>query len=81
MTVLNFFRRKQGKPDTPSTEAQSKPTSAETTPSLAPVNFLDIDISPGDPFLAYCQSVGNVIEVDRLDLDSPALHVAQLPKS
>jgi serine phosphatase RsbU (regulator of sigma subunit) len=32
-----------------------------------------IEIAPNDPILAYLASVSGVVEVDRLDLDSPAL--------
>ena len=32
-----------------------------------------VDISPGDPILAYFQSSTGVVEIDRIALDSPAL--------
>jgi serine phosphatase RsbU (regulator of sigma subunit)/anti-sigma regulatory factor (Ser/Thr protein kinase) len=33
----------------------------------------DIRIAPSDPFVAYCQSVNGLVEIDKLRLDSPAL--------
>jgi serine phosphatase RsbU (regulator of sigma subunit)/anti-sigma regulatory factor (Ser/Thr protein kinase) len=33
----------------------------------------DIHIAPSDPFIAYCQSVNGLVEIDKLRLDSPAL--------
>jgi serine phosphatase RsbU (regulator of sigma subunit) len=33
----------------------------------------ELDIAPDDPILAYLTSVSGVVEVERLDLDSPAL--------
>jgi GAF domain-containing protein len=33
----------------------------------------DIRIAPNDPFVAYCQSVNGLVEIDKLRLDSPAL--------
>ena len=32
-----------------------------------------VDIAPNDPLIAYLQSAGGVIELDRLELDSPAV--------
>ncbi len=34
---------------------------------------LDLDIAPGDPLLAYLVNVSGVVEIDRVNLDSPAL--------
>src|ERR687893_1548744 len=33
----------------------------------------ELEIAPNDPILAYLASVSGVVEVDKLDLDSPAL--------
>src|ERR671912_2711187 len=33
----------------------------------------ELDIAPNDPILAYLVSVSGVVEIDKLDLDSPAL--------
>src|SRR3990172_5034893 len=53
---------------------------AEPAPkvTLAPlpegrVSTLEVDIPPTDPLLAYILSSPGVIEVDRLNLDSPTL--------
>ena len=42
---------------------------AEPPPQAAP----ELDIAPNDPILAYLAGVSGVVEVDKLDLDSPAL--------
>jgi len=34
---------------------------------------LDLDIAPDDPLLAYLVNVSGVVEIDRVNLDSPAL--------
>jgi len=34
---------------------------------------LDLDIAPNDPLIAYCQQVAGAVDVETLDLDSPAL--------
>jgi serine phosphatase RsbU (regulator of sigma subunit)/anti-sigma regulatory factor (Ser/Thr protein kinase) len=40
------------------------------TPTVEPPTF---EIAPNDPLLAYLQSAGGAVEVDRLELDSPAV--------
>src|SRR5262245_49594858 len=32
-----------------------------------------VEIAPNDPLIAYLQSAGGVVEVDRLELESPAV--------
>jgi serine phosphatase RsbU (regulator of sigma subunit)/anti-sigma regulatory factor (Ser/Thr protein kinase) len=39
----------------------------------APIQSLDLDLNPSDPLMAYLLSVSGVVEIDRLNLDSPAL--------
>jgi serine phosphatase RsbU (regulator of sigma subunit)/anti-sigma regulatory factor (Ser/Thr protein kinase) len=34
---------------------------------------LELDVAPNDPLIAYCQQAGGVVDVDVLELDSPAL--------
>ena len=41
--------------------------------AAAPVAAPTVEIAPYDPLVAYLQSARGVVEVDRLDLDSPAL--------
>ncbi|MDP9220501.1 MAG: PP2C family protein-serine/threonine phosphatase [Actinomycetota bacterium] len=54
-----------------------KPTEPAATGSAAPVppagSDLDLDIAPNDPLIAYCQQVAGAVDVEGLDLDSPAL--------
>src|SRR5829696_7636759 len=59
----NLLRRDGGK--TP----EETPTVAEVPRQEAP----ELQIAPNDPILAYLTSVSGVVEVERLELDSPAL--------
>src|SRR5215213_5229337 len=60
----NLFRRDGGEvPEGP-------PAVAERTPQTAAP---ELEIEPNDPILAYLTSVSGVVEVERIDLDSPAL--------
>ncbi|CAN5139323.1 hypothetical protein BH18ACT10_BH18ACT10_12460 [soil metagenome] len=61
----NMFRR-GGKPQTPEAEVE---VSEERAVPEAP----RIDIAPDDPILAYLAGVSGVVEVEKLNLDSPAL--------
>jgi serine phosphatase RsbU (regulator of sigma subunit) len=65
----NIFRRdgrKAAAPEVPTQEGAREDVAASAE---AP----QIEIAPNDPILAYLASVSGVVEVDRLDLDSPAL--------
>ena len=35
---------------------------------------LQLDVAPDDPLIAFCQQAGGAVDVERLELDSPALH-------
>lgn len=59
-----MFRREDEAPVITVTEAPEAVTTVE-----AP----EIEIAPNDPIIAYLASVSGVVEVERLDLDSPAL--------
>jgi serine phosphatase RsbU (regulator of sigma subunit) len=48
---------------------EETPAVAEAPPQAAP----ELDIAPNDPILAYLASVSGVVEIEKLDLDSPAL--------
>ena len=61
----NMFRR-GGKPQAPEAEVE---VSEERAVPEAP----QIDIAPDDPILAYLAGVSGVVEVEKLNLDSPAL--------
>jgi serine phosphatase RsbU (regulator of sigma subunit) len=60
----NLFRRDGGKP------SEEAPAVAETPQQVAAP---ELEIAPNDPILAYLASVSGVVEVEKLDLDSPAL--------
>ncbi|HEV2742881.1 MAG TPA: GAF domain-containing SpoIIE family protein phosphatase, partial [Rubrobacter sp.] len=49
--------------------AEETPAVADAPRQAAP----ELDIAPNDPILAYVAGVSGVVEVDKLDLDSPAL--------
>lgn len=52
-------------------------TAVSPTPEPQPVTQIlniQLDIAPHDPLLAYVQNSRGVIEMERLNLDSPALH-------
>ena len=41
----------------------------------------EIEIAPNDPIVAYFASASGVVEIDKLDLDSPALKAMKAPTS
>src|ERR687894_3096818 len=53
------------------------PKASEETPSVVEPSLQvatpELEIAPNDPILAYLASVSGVVEVEKLDLDSPAL--------
>jgi serine phosphatase RsbU (regulator of sigma subunit) len=60
----NLLRRDGGKK-----APEETPAVSEAPPQAAP----ELDIAPNDPILAYLASVSGVVEIEKLDLDSPAL--------
>ena len=66
ITLTRTFRRFLG-----------RPAAVEPAPQrAAPRKLLEtppVDIAPGDPLLTYFQQASGAVEIDRLDLDSPAL--------
>jgi serine phosphatase RsbU (regulator of sigma subunit) len=52
-------------------EESGKPV--EDTVRESPVEAPEIEIAPNDPILAYLTSVSGVVEIERVQLDSPAL--------
>ncbi len=62
-SVLRRNRRKPEKPVVPVEEALPE----------KPVEAPEIEIPPNDPVLAYFASVSGVVEIERVELDSPAL--------
>jgi serine phosphatase RsbU (regulator of sigma subunit) len=61
----NLFRRHGRKAPGPETPAVAEPSRQIEAP--------DLEIAPNDPILAYLTNVSGVVEVEKLDLDSPAL--------
>ncbi len=50
------------------------PTTEETLPASIDVQAVDpVDIAPGDPLLAYLQEVARPVELQKVELESPAL--------
>jgi serine phosphatase RsbU (regulator of sigma subunit) len=62
----SLFRRDGDKGPGPEAPAVAEPSSVQVA---AP----DLAIAPDDPILAYLANASGVVEVDKLDLDSPAL--------
>ena len=62
----NMFRRDGGKPGAPE-------AAVEVAEERAMPEAPQIEIAPDDPILAYLASVSGVVEVEKLNLDSPAL--------
>src|SRR5687768_4465055 len=59
-----FRRRLRGRPEPAERSAVAPAPAAEPAP---------IDIAPNDPLLAYLQSASGAVDVQALELDSPAL--------
>ena len=59
-----FTRRGKGEP---------RPVEAPVTEHPHPAVGPALEIAPNDPIIPYFQSTSNVVEIERLDLDSPAL--------
>src|SRR5215218_4177858 len=57
--------RRRAKAEAGARTAARTPLSAEQVP---------VEIAPNDPLLAYLQGAGQAVDVDALELDSPALH-------
>jgi serine phosphatase RsbU (regulator of sigma subunit)/anti-sigma regulatory factor (Ser/Thr protein kinase) len=73
MSALNRRLRRRlrrgGGHDAPPAEPEAtRPRGIEVSPAPAPV-----EIGPNDPLLAYLQSATGAVEIDALELDSPAL--------
>ena len=63
--LTRMFRRRRGASD-----PLEQGTAAEAAPADEPA---PIDIAPNDPLLAYLQSASGAVDVQALELDSPAL--------
>lgn len=50
-----------------------KPAPVPDAPKPLPGTLLTLDLPPNDPLVAYFQSTPGVVELDKLNLDSPAL--------
>ena len=69
MTTITALRRRfLGRASSRPASARATVTVPDTTTDVAPV-----DIGPNDPLLAYLQSATGVVDVEELELQSPAL--------
>jgi serine phosphatase RsbU (regulator of sigma subunit)/anti-sigma regulatory factor (Ser/Thr protein kinase) len=66
--MKNWF--KKGSKTEPQAAVKSEQRE-ETPPSVITI---DLDMRPDDPFMAYLLGANGVVEIERLKLDSPALH-------
>jgi serine phosphatase RsbU (regulator of sigma subunit)/anti-sigma regulatory factor (Ser/Thr protein kinase) len=65
------FRRRllrRGRADAAAAGAEQRPVQPDAPPEQAPV-----EIAPNDPLLAYFQAAGGAVDIEELELDSPAL--------
>jgi serine phosphatase RsbU (regulator of sigma subunit) len=62
----SFFRRDGSKTPGPEAPAVAEPTTPQ-------VEAPELEIAPNDPILAYLANASGVVEVEKLELDSPAL--------
>jgi serine phosphatase RsbU (regulator of sigma subunit)/anti-sigma regulatory factor (Ser/Thr protein kinase) len=65
------FRRRllrRGRGDAAAAGAERRPAQPDAPPEQAPV-----EIAPNDPLLAYFQAAGEAVDIEELELDSPAL--------
>src|SRR5919106_1794058 len=61
-----FLRRGRG--DADADGAEQRPAQPDAPPEQSPV-----EIAPNDPLLAYFQAAGEAVDIEELELDSPAL--------
>ena len=71
-TLRRVIRRRDGGIETAPEPGLAVPDDAATLVEAAPA----VDIAPNDPLLAYLQTAGGAVELDRLELDSPAVERA-----
>ncbi|UCC53390.1 MAG: SpoIIE family protein phosphatase, partial [Anaerolineaceae bacterium] len=69
-TLQGIWRNLRGQKD----EVDKGDAVAAAPQSAPPIATLDLEIAPNDPLLAYVQHVTGVLEVDKLQMDSPALN-------
>lgn len=69
-TRPNFFQRILGRGTPAEVE---KPVPLPDAPKPLPGTLLTLDLPPNDPLVAYFSSQPGVVELDKLNLDSPAL--------
>jgi serine phosphatase RsbU (regulator of sigma subunit)/anti-sigma regulatory factor (Ser/Thr protein kinase) len=65
----NFFQRLFGGKGTEAV----KPEPVSDAPTPLPGTLLTLDLPPNDPLVAYFSTTPGVVELDKLNLDSPAL--------
>src|SRR5215218_3900422 len=73
MTALTRSVRRKLKRRGGATSAADAPIQAAPAAIAAP-EHASVEIGPNDPLLAYFQSASEAVDIDALELDSPALH-------
>ena len=71
MTFFQTIRRTFGLGAAPAAEAPAVATRTPAAPAVAEAPA--VEIAPPDPLFAYLQGASGTVDVDRLELDSPAL--------
>lgn len=70
--MLSIFRR-TWQSITSKSQAQADSDQAIPETNMSQVRTIEIDIAPNDPLMAYFVTTPGVVEIDRLEMDSPAL--------
>jgi len=78
MTFINTLRQRVGRRASRETGAVASASSATTTTNAGPAPSASatapaIEIAPSDPLFGFLQAASGVVELDRLELDSPAV--------
>lgn len=65
--IQNWFKRN------PKAEARAENIQERSVVAPAQVKIVDFDLRPDDPFMAYLLSANGVVEISKINLDSPSL--------
>ena len=70
---MSIFQKIQRIWNSPKNTEQLLPLTDQSEPVETVATLHEIQIEPDDPFVAYCQHANGLVEIDKLQLDSPAL--------
>jgi serine phosphatase RsbU (regulator of sigma subunit)/anti-sigma regulatory factor (Ser/Thr protein kinase) len=67
VSIQNWFKRN------PKAEARAEASVDRAVEAPTQVKIVDFDLRPDDPFMTYLLSANGVVEIEKLNFDSPAL--------